>query len=163
MSLQSYASVTQILVCFHKLAVPTVHLPCSYCAFCLSLRAYYELVFLFSASCAPTVRALCSGRLVGNIRSQGTVKRTVIRGRVGARPAGMRLPPPMSSPEAEPASKAAPIAAKDTGPATDKAGDEQSGKQTQAVKDEDKVCNCAHLQPWYNCKHWLHYIFHAGC
>lgn len=91
-----------------------------------------------------TLCPLFSGRLVGNIRSQGTVKRTVIRGRVGARPAGMRLPPPMSSPEAVPASKEAATAAKDTGAATDKTGDKQVVTEPKAVKDEDKVCLTVH-------------------
>ena len=91
-----------------------------------------------------TVLALCLGRLVGNIRSQGTVRRTVIRGRLGARPAGMRLPPPMSSPEAVPASKAAPTAVPDTSAATGKAGDEPAVQVTKAVQDQDKVCFTVH-------------------
>ena len=47
-----------------------------------------------------------AGRLLGNIRNQGTVKRTVIKGRVGARPHGMRLPPPISE-NASPSKQAA--------------------------------------------------------
>ncbi|KAL3155779.1 hypothetical protein ABBQ32_012794 [Trebouxia sp. C0010 RCD-2024] len=93
---------------------------------------------------APVVRVAkqartnqAAGRLVGNIRSQGTVKRTVIRGRVGARPAGMRLPPPMSS-EAVPGSKATAAAA---GAATDTASREDDKTETKAVKGEDKGAN----------------------
>lgn len=75
-----------------------------------------------------------AGRLLGNIRNQGTVKRTVIRGRVGPRPPGMRLPPPMS-PDAVPASKAGAAAA---AAAKDKAGDAQDTKEG-ADKQQDQV------------------------
>ena len=105
----------------------------------------------YCAKLCSTVCLLCSGRLVGNIRSSGTVKRTVIRGRVGARPAGMRLPPPMSSPEAVPASTAAATAARDTGAATDKAGGGQVEKGTKTVNDEDKVCFTVYT--WKHCSH----------
>ena len=81
---------------------------------------------------------------MGNIRSQGTVRRTVIRGRLGARPAGMRLPPPMSSPEAVPASKVAPTAVQDAGAATGKAGNQPAVQVPKAVQDQDKVCFTVH-------------------
>ncbi|KAL3146007.1 hypothetical protein ABBQ38_015364 [Trebouxia sp. C0009 RCD-2024] len=89
---------------------------------------------------APVVRVAkqartnqAAGRLVGNIRSQGTVKRTVIRGRVGARPAGMRLPPPMSS-EAVPNSTATAAAAG----ATNTAGGEHDKTEAKSAKGENK-------------------------
>ena len=80
---------------------------------------------------------------MGSIRSQGTVKRTVIRGRVGARPAGMRLPPPMS-PQAVPGSKAA-AAAEDSDAAADKAVHEPNKKENKDVKGEDKVSSSCTL------------------
>ena len=75
-----------------------------------------------------------AGRLLGNIRNQGTVKRTVIRGRVGARPPGMRLPPPMS-PDAVPASKAGATAAA-AAAAKDKAGDAKDTKDGANEQEE---------------------------
>lgn len=75
---------------------------------------------------------MCAGRLLGNIRQQGTVKRTVIRGRVGARPAGMRLPPPMSLQGADPAKAA---------PADDKVDQD---KPETADKADEKVCLSPH-------------------
>lgn len=96
---------------------------------------------------------LCAGRLVGNIRSQGTVKRTVIRGRVGARPAGMRLPPPMSS-EAVPNSTATAAAAG----ATNTAGGEHDKTEAKSAKGENKVCpfqcNLALLEHQAQFQHW---------
>ena len=75
---------------------------------------------------------MCAGRLLGNIRQQGTVKRTVIRGRVGARPAGMRLPPPMSLLGADPAKAA---------PADDKVDQD---KPENADKADERVCLYPH-------------------
>ena len=73
------------------------------------------------------------GRLLGNIRQQGTVKRTVIRGRVGARPAGMRLPPPMATQDTAPAKLPAASAG-----AQDK--DNAKDKSETTAKEDDKVC-----------------------
>ncbi len=76
---------------------------------------------------------LLVGRLLGTIRQQGTVKRTVIRGRVGARPAGMRLPPPMATQDTAPAKAPATSAG-----AQDK--DDAKDKSETTAKEDDKVC-----------------------
>ena len=71
---------------------------------------------------------MLAGRLLDNIRNQGTVKRTVIKGRVGARPHGMRLPPPISE-NAAPSKQAATAAG-----SQDKSGDagtKEGGKVSQ--------------------------------
>ena len=73
------------------------------------------------------------GRLLGTIRQQGAVKRTVIRGRVGARPAGMRLPPPMATQHTAPAkAPGASAGAQDKGDTKD--------KSETTAKEDDKVC-----------------------
>ena len=80
-----------------------------------------------------TSALLLVGRLLGTIRQQGTVKRTVIRGRVGARPASMRLPPPMATQDTAPAKAPATSAG-----AQDK--DDAKDKSEPTAKEDDKVC-----------------------
>lgn len=79
------------------------------------------------------------GRLLGTIRQQGTVKRTVIRGRVGARPAGMRLPPPMAT------QGTAPVQAPAASAAAEAKDDAKDNSET-AAQEDDKVCMSIWLQ-----------------
>ncbi len=95
----------------------------------LHVTSYHSIATSFSLT----------GRLLGNIRNQGPVKRTVIRGRVGARPAGMRLPPPMSPDGAAPAKVTS--AVKATSEAKDNLKDDKQERNEDAAKTEDKVCD----------------------
>ncbi len=86
-----------------------------------------------SLYCTEAFALLLVGRLLGTIRQQGTVKRTIIRGRVGARPAGMRLPPPMATQDTAPSkTPAASAGAQDE--------DDAKGKSETAANKDDKVC-----------------------
>jgi len=90
--------------------------------------------------CYTKTSALLSvGRLLGSIRQQGTVKRTVIRGRVGARPAGMRLPPPMATQDTASAKAPATSAAAE-------GKDDVKDKSESAAQEDDKVCMFIWLQ-----------------
>ncbi|KAL0038029.1 hypothetical protein WJX79_010159 [Trebouxia sp. C0005] len=74
-----------------------------------------------------------AGRLLGTIRQQGTVKRTVIRGRVGARPAGMRLPPPMAT------QGTAPVQAPAASAAAEAKDDAKDNSETAAQEDDKEL------------------------